>query len=71
MVNCTFCYASYEMTDTQSIKSMRVRTTVMLDYKQVKVKPLLSMHNQLICKDITTEVSLISSIKVGVAHNYQ
>ena len=36
MVNCTFCYASLRNDDTQSIKSMRVRVTVMHDCMQLK-----------------------------------
>ena len=35
----------YEMTDTQSIKSMRVRATVMHDYMQLKVK-IIVFHAQ-------------------------
>ena len=45
----------YEMTDSQLIKSMRVCAAVMLDCMQLKVKIIVSMHNQLICKDITAE----------------
>ena len=35
MVDCIFCY---KMTDTQSIKSMRVHATVMHDCIQLKVE---------------------------------
>ena len=55
-----------EMTDMQSIKSVRVCATVMLDCIQLKV---ISMHNQLIYIDFTTEACLIFSNKVGMAHN--
>ena len=49
----------YEITDTQSIKSIRVRATVMHDCMQLKVKIIVFHHNQLIYKDFTTETSLI------------
>ena len=35
----------YEMTDTELIKSMRVHTTVMHDYMQLKVK-IIVFHAQ-------------------------
>ena len=40
-----FVMLSYEMTDTQSIKSMRVRATVMLDCMELKVK-IIVFHAQ-------------------------
>ena len=47
----------YETTDTQSIKSMHVRATVMHDCMQLKVI-IIVFHAQSI-EDITTETSLI------------
>ena len=54
----------YEITDTQSIKSMHVHATDMHDCMQLKVKIIISMHNQLICKDFGTEA-------IGVARGGQ
>ena len=38
MVDCPFVTLRYEMIDTQSIKSMRVRATVMHDCMQLNIK---------------------------------
>ena len=58
MVGHTFFMLCTEMTDTQSIKSRRIRTAVMYDCMQLKVKITIFHAQSVDLLSFTTEITL-------------